>query len=456
MKRIRNYVDQDSPHAAKIGVLLYVVASLIFCGGNVFGFTPLKQVFLDEQVYQEVCNGAVSPCETQLAKLDQMFTLAGSLFSVWLLPAGLCLRFGGPRVCFLVGFTLVFVGSVVFTYASTEYYTLAYVMIGSGNPLIYISAFNFSKLYPASSNLLLSIFIGCFGFSSVVFYIFSEIHVRYSWTSKQIFLGCSTIPLLLALVGLVILPPDPYHIQYQKKLDAMKEDSGLLIDERTPLNKDGDLEVATPQNQDSDHVPLKERSILQQLVSAPFLAQAIFFCWGMLHQNFYMGTLGDQIFMFANGDNQAEATSVEILQKFAIVYPFGCILSIIPVGALVRNTSVSTSLFVYCVANLLFSGLSLVPSVQTQWITSSIYIMVRVGFFTVMSTYSANIFGFQNFSAMFGCAGCLAGLCSLLGVMLSYRALYVDHSFVVVNSIMFGGATLNVLLPALVRRYWEN
>ena len=448
-----NYVDQDSTHVAKILLLFYVVASLIFCGGNVFGFTPLKQVFLDEGVYKELCFGASLPCEEQLVKLDGMFTLAGSLFSVWLLPSGLCLRFLGPRVCFLAGFTFVFAGSVVFTGAPPEYYTMAYVMIGSGNPLLYISAFNFCKLYPASSNLLLSIFIGCFGFSSVVFSIFSEIHFRYGLSSKEIFFGFSTIPLLLALVGMIIIPPDPYHIQYQKKLDAMGDD-GELVDERTPLRK-GDPEAVVSIRSD-DEVPLKEQSIPRQLKSAPFVAQVIFFCWGMLHQNFYMGTLGDQIFMFANHDSQAEATGVEILQKFAIVYPFGCIISIIPVGTLVRNTSVSTSLFVYCAANLLFSGLSLVPSVKTQSVTSSIYIMVRVAFFTVMSTYSANIFGFRNLSVMFGCAGCLAGLCSLFGMVLSHRALYLDHSFVVVNSIMFGGASLNVLLPAVVRSYWEN
>jgi len=270
-------------------------------------------------------------------------------------------------------------------------------------------------------------------------------------------LGFSTIPLLLALVGTIILPPDPYHIQYRKKLDTMKDDE--VVDERTPLCRGGDddPEKVVSQNPIKDHVPpLKERSIHQQLTSAPFLAQVIFFCWGMLHQNFYMGTLGDQLFMFANGDGRAEATSTEILQKFALVYPFGCILSIIPVGTLVRNTSVSTSLFVYCTANLLFAGLSLVPSVQMQWLTSSIYIVVRVGFFTVMSTYSASVFGFQNLSAIFGCAGCLAGLCSLLGVVLSHRALHVDHSFAVVNSIMFLGAALNVLLPAMVRHYWEN
>eukprot|EP00977_Amphora_coffeiformis_P029932 scaffold43585_cov160-Amphora_coffeaeformis.AAC.1 len=173
-------------------------------------------------------------------------------------------------------------------------------------------------------------------------------------------MGFSTIPLLLALVGMIILPPDPYHIQYQKRLDATKDDD--VVDERTPLRTGDDPEAPIPGNQISDHFPLKERSILQQLMSAPFVTQAVFFCWGMLHQNFYMGTLGDQIFMFANGDTRAEATSVEILQKFALVYPFGCILSIIPVGALVRNTSVSTSLFVYCAANLLFAGLSLVPS----------------------------------------------------------------------------------------------
>lgn len=457
------YVDQDSSHVAKFLTLLYVVASLIFCGGSVFGFTPLKQIFLDEGIYKELCNygGAGDdgkkgvPCEAQLEKLDGMFTLAGSLFSAWLLPAGLCLRYLGPRICFLGGFGLVLAGSLVFARASLQFYTAAYVLIGTGNPLLYISAFNFSKLYPSSSNLLLSIFIGCFGFSSVIFYLFNEIHFTWGLSSRQIFLGFSAVPLALALIGLVILPPDPYHVQYQKKLQAMANEG--MVSEQTPLQKAGDMEDASPAtgHDDIDQIPLHERTILQQLVSAPFLAQAIFFCWGMLHQNFYLGTLGDQIFMFARHDRSAQAMAGEILHKFALFYPVGCLLSIIPVGTLVRNTSVSTSLFAYSMANLIFSGLSLWPSVNVQWITSATYVVVRVCFFTVMSTYSATIFGFKNLSAMFGCAGCLAGLCSLFGAALSHEALHVDHSFTLVDSVLFGGAVLNFLFPFLVRRYWE-
>lgn len=218
MQTHNSYVDQDSSHAAKLSLLLYVVASLILCGGSVFGLTPLKQIFLDEGVYEELCGDdtAVFPCEEQLVKLDGLFTLAASLFSAWLLPAGLCLRYVGPRICFLSGFALVFAGSMVFARASPQFYTLAYILIGTGNPLLYISAFNFGKLYPSNSNLLLSIFIGCFGFSSVIFYLFNDIYFSFGLSSRQIFLAFATVPLALSLIGWIILPPDPYHVQYQK------------------------------------------------------------------------------------------------------------------------------------------------------------------------------------------------------------------------------------------------
>ena len=455
MKLADSYVDSDSSHGARLWMISYVVASLILCGGSVFGFTPLKQIFLDEGVFADVCSGPSVPCEAQLVQLDRLFTLAGSLFSVWLLPAGLCLRFLGPRVCFGSGFTLVFVGCLLFAFAPFDYYTAAYVLLGSGNPLIYIAAFNFAKLYPNSSNLLLSIFIGCFGFSSVVFYVFNEIHFRLGMSSQHLFLVFSAAPVLLFSIGMAILPPWPYHVQYQKKL--LRKVHNSSIDERTPLRKVGveNALLEEPASEDQE-VPLKEQSIPRQLVSAPFIGQSIFFCWGMLHQNFYLASLGDQIFMFANHDASQEALATLILQDFSMLYPLGCLLSILPVGVIVRNFSVSTSLFAYCVTNLVFSALALVPVVPVQWVTSFVYITVRVGFFTIMSTYSANIFGFKNLSAMFGCAGCLAGLCSLLGVFLSDRALYVDHSFWLVNSILLAGACLSFVLPILVRRLWEN
>ncbi|CAB9526328.1 expressed unknown protein [Seminavis robusta] len=477
-----SYVDEDSSTLAKILLLAYVIVSLILCGGSVFGFTALKEVFLDEGVYEDLCyentntNGTTTevfvPCEDQLQKLDQMFTLAASLFSAYLMPAGLCLRFLGPRVCFLAGFAFVTTGSWIFAKASAEYFTMAYILIGTGNPLLYIAAFNFGKIYPQSSNLLLSIFIGCFGFSSVVFYMFHVLHFDFGWSSQELFEGFSFLPVALGVVGFFVLPPDPYHIQREKssklsdadsavafaKVSRKDADESSTVTETTPLvsspspsTKTADVETAAHQDTDTgDVVPLKDRSIAQQLQSPQFLAQTLFFCWGMLQQNFYLGTIGDQIYMMAGDDPTLLEETATILTNFALLYPIGCIVAILPVGALVRNCSVSTSLFVYTAANLLFSTLTLMPSVPLQWVTSELYVFVRVGFFTVMSTYSATIFGFKNLSTMFGFAGCFAGLCSLLGTFLSDRALHVDHSFFPVNCLLLAGALLSFAFPTVI------
>lgn len=466
------YVDEDSSNTARIFMLAYVIISLIMCGGSIFGFTPLKEILLDENFYQELCAfDAELPCENQLVQLDSMFTLAASLFSAYLLPAGLCLRFLGPRFCFLTGFTLVVVGSWGFAKAPSDYFKLCYVLIGSGNPLLYISALNFGKLYPKSSNLLLSVFIGCFGFSSVVFYIFQLLHFELGWSSRQIFARFSALPIVLGIIGIFILPPDPYHVQREKKLQALL-DSKVPANETTPLKHYGSVSNNTVDAEfgqevtlnddsiivvDADEVPLKERSISQQLQSPQFLFQTAFFCWGMLHQNFYLGTIGDQIYMFAGDDNGLRIMAATILQKFSIFYPMECILAILPVGALVRNCSVGTSLFVYCTFSTIFSILALIPNVHVQWATSAIYVVVRVGFFTVMSTYSATIFGFQNLGTMFGCAGCLAGLVSLLGSFLSDRALHVDHSFLPVNTFLLIGALLSFSFPiAVTVKKWQK
>lgn len=494
-------MDEDSSHLARIVLLFYVIISLIMCGGSVFGFTPLKEILLDEGVYQDLCPpspvtiadddtfsaavASVAPCEDQLEELDGMFTLAASLFSAYLMPAGFCLRFLGPRICFLAGFFFVVMGSLGFAKADASFFTLSYVLIGTGNPLLYIAAFNFTKLYPQSSNMLLSVCIGCFGFSSVIFYIFHIIHFEYGVSSRQLFFGFSFIPIVLGCIGLFILPPDPYSVQRQKKLERLQQlkqdlhldEEGATNDESTPLKAQSasdkitlsgsNVEVAiasTDSNGESSEevVPLVEQSIFQQLKSPQFILQTLFFCWGMLHQNFYMATIGDQLFMMVPKTNDASSssaalTATAILTNFAITYPVGCILAILPVGALVRNCSVATSLFVYCFANLLFSAFTLIPNVDAQWITTGIYILVRVGFFTSMSTYSSTIFGFANLSTMFGCAGCLAGLTSLLGSLLSHRALNVDHSFVPINTVLVVGAVICFGFPwTIASQKWQR
>jgi hypothetical protein len=472
MTRGFDYVDEDSSNLARIAMLCYVILSLIMCGGSVFGFTPLKEILLDEGTFQDLCTPeqpSAVPCESQLGQLDHMFTLAASLFSAYLLPAGLCLRFIGPRMCFLLGFFLVALGSTGFARAPETYYTLSFVLIGSGNPLLYISAFNFGKLYPKSSNLLLSVFIGCFGFSSVVFYVFHVLHFEYGLSSQDIFTWFSCIPALLGLVGVFVLPPDPYHVQRAKKLQAALDAALGEATERTPLTsaitsklsrvEEGynKAEATVVGGAAEFLLPLKERSIPFQLISPQFLAQTLFFCWGMLHQNFYLGTIGDQIYMYAGDAEDQRDTAANILTKFSFFYPMGCILAILPVGMLVRHCSVAISLYVYCTADVLFSLLSIIPSVNVQWATSAIYILVRVGFFTVMSTYSSTMFGFQNLGTMFGCAGCVAGMVSLLGTLLSDRALHVDHSFLPVNSILLAGAVVNFAFPSIVLfKQWQQ
>ena len=444
-------VDEDSSHAARILLLFYVMLSLTLCGGTVFGYAGLKEVLLDEGVYRELCRNSDDqvPCNEQMLRLDLMFTLASSLFSAYLLPAGLCLQKIGPRYSFFLGFFLVFTGSILFVAADSktfDVYIPAFVAIGTGNPLLYISSFNFSKLYPSSSNLLLSMFIGCFGFSAIVFYIFQEVHFAYGVPSNQLFLLFSLVPIALVLCGFCLLPVDVYHVQRQKKLAFMNGDTDV-VGEKTPL-----LAIeATPK--EPVELPSENEGILQQLKSPQFLAQAIFFSWGMLHLNFYLGTVYDQLLMFdKTGGDKAD----QITEFFALSYPFGCLASILPVGLLVRNTSVSTSIFVYCTANLIFSGFSLVPQIGVQWFTVNLFIVDRVAFFTVMSTYSAAIFGFKNLSTMFGAAGCIAGLASLLSYLLSYIALDINNDFTAINTVLFVGALVNFAFPTLIRKYWEE
>jgi MFS family permease len=480
-----NQVDEDSSHAARFAILFYIMVSLTLCGGTVFGFAGLKTVLLDESVYAELCSdfngdGATyTPCNAQMLRLDLMFTLASSLFSAYLLPAGLLLRSMGPRACFLLGFALVIIGSGLFVVANSrtfDVYIVAFVLIGTGNPLLYIAAFNFSKLYPSSSNLLLSIFIGCFGFSAIVFYLFDEVHFIYGLTSQQLFRAFVFLPASLALIGMFVLPKDVYHVMRQRKLSAAsnavaESDVADGASEKTPLLEsneqngvawDGNSTATTAvaagdtnkaKNTSFIGVPLKDASLSRQLRSAPFFAQMAFFSWGMLHLNFYLGTIYDQLLLL---DDTGGALADVMIDVFSLSYPFGCLASILPVGLLVRNCSVSTSLYTYCAVNLIFSSMALLPNLSAQWITIHMFILVRVAFFTVMSTYSANVFGFANLSTMFGAAGCVAGLVSLGSSGLNYVALTVQDDFTLVNGFMLAGAVLNFTFPYTVKVFWEN
>lgn len=109
--------------------ILQVGIAILYClfaAGVVFGYAAIKPVLIDEGVYKNYCTEeelreGTSPCYLQEIRLNLMFTIAAVSTNVAALPIGTILDRYGPRVCGIIGSTLLALGALLFAFAGQAY-----------------------------------------------------------------------------------------------------------------------------------------------------------------------------------------------------------------------------------------------------------------------------------------------------------------------------------------------
>lgn len=206
-------------------------AAVIYClfaSGIVFGYAALKPVLKREGAYADACQ---SPDPTLYntcveIRLNLMFTVAAVGTNVAALPIGAILDHYGPRVCGLIGSTLLASGSLLLAYAKRmpfDGFLIGYLMLALGGPFIYISSFQLSNAFPQHSGLILALITGAFDASSALFLVYRIIYQSTdgAFGHHRFFLFFLVVPASIALVQLLLQPKQSY-----KTVGAMIEEIG--------------------------------------------------------------------------------------------------------------------------------------------------------------------------------------------------------------------------------------
>ncbi|EHA54815.1 hypothetical protein MGG_15745 [Pyricularia oryzae 70-15] len=427
-----------------------VIAAVFYCflaAGVCFGYAAIKPVLKQEGAYQDVCivDGTVDDTCVEI-HLNLMFTVAAVGTNVAALPIGIVLDKTGPRFCGLLGSAFLAAGSLMLAYSKAlpfDGLLWGYLLTALGGPFIYISSFQLSNAFPKHSGLILALLTGAFDASSALYLIYRLIYQATSggFGLKSFFLVYLTVPALIAVLQLTLLPKQSYKTvgemiedieepgRHREADDQIDEETALLREEERHQIEDQVEELLGTRKVDKQvqrEIKKNERSgvwgvmhtatIKEQLMSPWFSLIMMFTVVQMTRINFFVATIYQQYSYLFHSHQQAR----EINNFFDLALPIGGILSIPFIGTILDRTTTVTVLICLVFVATTIGILGIIPQAWAAYGHVCLFVLYRPFYYTAVSDYSAKVFGFRTFGTVYGAVICLSGLFNLSQPALDY------------------------------------
>ncbi|ELQ43271.1 hypothetical protein OOU_Y34scaffold00162g40 [Pyricularia oryzae Y34] len=383
--------------------------------GVCFGYAAIKPVLKQEGAYQDVCivDGTVDDTCVEI-HLNLMFTVAAVGTNVAALPIGIVLDKTGPRFCGLLGSAFLAAGSLMLAYSKAlpfDGLLWGYLLTALGGPFIYISSFQLSNAFPKHSGLILALLTGAFDASSALYLIYRLIYQATSggFGLKSFFLVYLTVPALIAVLQLTLLPKQSYKTvgemiedieepgRHREADDQIDEETALLREEERHQIEDQVEELLGTRKVDKQvqrEIKKNERSGV----------------WGVMHT----ATIKEQLM------SPCHQQAREINNFFDLALPIGGILSIPFIGTILDRTTTVTVLICLVFVATTIGILGIIPQAWAAYGHVCLFVLYRPFYYTAVSDYSAKVFGFRTFGTVYGAVICLSGLFNLSQPALDY------------------------------------
>ncbi|KAA8913194.1 hypothetical protein TRICI_003256 [Trichomonascus ciferrii] len=433
-----------------------VGCAIVWCflsAGIVFGFAALKPVLIAEGVYGDECSNdelrSGSPvCSEQDLKLNRMFTYSAVLTNIVSLPVGYILDRVGPRKCGMIGAVIIAAGAGLFSNARSvsEYlvdgYMVGYILLALGGPFVFISCFHLSNSFPRFSGTILALLTGAFDSSSAVFMFYRLVYERIGLSLGTFFTLYLIVPAFILLGEILIMPREPYstvgdvtkvveagvpeapqrtYVKVRQfsvsestrpllgsRRHSIEEDEGndCVIDDDT---HEEDNVVVNPTEHAEVWGALHQFSARDQIKSPWFILMAIFTAIQMLRINYFLATVLSQYTYLLGSKELARLVN----QIFDLALPIGGVVAVPFIGILLDNFSTPTALLVLFTVSTAIGILGLFPSLVAGMFKIGLLVIYRPFYYTLVSDYTAKVFGFDTFGQVYGLVISVSGLISL-------------------------------------------
>ena len=428
-------------------MLVQVIIAIIYCllaAGVVFGYAAIKPVLIDEGVFYELCTkkevaDGTSPCYQQEIRLNLMFTVAAVSTNVAALPIGTILDRYGPRVCGLIGSIFLFIGAVLFSFASQipgDGYTPGYLFLALGGPFVFISSFQLSNTFPQRSGLILALLTGAFDSSSALFLLFRLLYESTGGklNTRRLFLVYLVVPVFIFVVQIFVMPKDSYKSVSEHLNEAQEEVNAPtppdMSDEERRAHRERrestltDINTLLDQSANTKRVDREDKknktsgvwgamhgySAWEQVKSPWFILITLFTVNQMLRINYFVATIRTQERWLLGSEDKAKMVN----SFFDVALPLGGVISIPFIGTLLDKTSTPFALGFLVFTATVIGVLGCLPYTWAAIANVCLFVIYRPFYYTAVSDYSAKVFGFVTFGKVYGLVICLAGLFNFL------------------------------------------
>ncbi|TPX60892.1 hypothetical protein PhCBS80983_g01431 [Powellomyces hirtus] len=347
-----------------------------------------------------------------------MFAVASTGANVASLPIGACLDRYGPRATVLVGSMSCLLGNLLFGLSGPKFdgYLAGFLMLGIGGPFCFIGCLHISTVFPSKSGLIMAAMTGAFDASSSIYVFFEIIHEKLGGSIHRLFLFYTLVPVIVALTTMALMPKHSFG-KSDVVADGDEEEEIVAAGVEEPTE-------TQPLLASSPAAPVVSTQDLfsKQLKSVEFWGITGTVCIMMLRLNFYISSVKEQAIDLAGTNNSSTAID-NLLRFFNIALPAAGIISIPAIGYLLDNFAFSTSLAVLWGFGVAFGVLGLIHSIPLQYVTISIFVVMRPLLYTIGNDFCAKTFGFHTFGRLYGIMNGIAGVLNLLQYPLNYISL---------------------------------
>lgn len=475
----------------------------LLAAGPVFGFAALKPILVSEGVYSDVCAPStaknVEPCIEQDLKLNFIFTVAAGVTNIVAFFVGFVLDNHGPRVCGFIGSFLLAAGSLTMAYTPTGYinllyvniplpdpYLLGYSLLALGGPFVFISTFQLANSCPQHSGKILASITGAFDTSSALFMIWRLLYENYtpSLGLHRFFTAYLVVPLFIFLCELFIMPKSSYvslGATRKFEVEGLDADGNLLegddgsraipdSNERQDVirRQSGSARSSTPlvNNKSVRQVSsLQERrkSVLEEHVGqrlekashgiygvlhgepvskqlkTPWFSLMLFFtviC--MLRINYFVATVRSQEEYLLGSLESAQAMG----GIFDVALPLGGVVAIPLIGIALDNVSTLYIMQFLVAVSVTIGVLGCLKSFSLNLFGILMLVVYRPFYYTVVSDYSAKVFGFVTFGTVYGLIMSISGVLNMLQSVIDRLTKTYFHSNPIPINVILTAVTL--------------
>lgn len=322
-----------------------------------------------------------------------MFTVAAVTTNVFALPVGTILDRYGPRVCGIIGSTLMAIGITLFASGqdvSFDAFTPGYLFLALGGPFVFISSFHLSNCFPAHSGLILALLTGAFDSSSALFLIFRLVYegTRGRVTTRELFFVYLIIPIFILAVQLTIMPSESYKTvgeMVKEAEDEFNAPSPDLSEIRDPAERNRqqtehrirrdsviseinhllDTSTNTKRVKQEDKKNKKSgvwgalhgSSAFEQIKTPWFWLITMFTVVQMTRINYFVATIRPQYRYLLHSDHEAKTVN----QIFDVLLPVGGVISVPFVGSILDRTTTPFTLACLVITATFIGILGVIP-----------------------------------------------------------------------------------------------